>query len=163
MADRPLVEERAELAPSTKRFAIGAIGVVFVAVAALAFGGLGDNLVYYWDASQLRENQATAVGATIRLGGQVKPGTIDLDEDATILRFEVTDGKATVPVQAKGLPPAMFRESIGVIVEGTLQENGIFVSDRLLVSHDNEYRAPKEGDDTSVEDLAKTARGAAEP
>ena len=44
-----------------------------------------------------------------------------------------------------------------------LQENGIFVSDRLLVSHDNEYRAPKEGDDTSVEDLAKTARGAAEP
>ena len=57
----------------------------------------------------------------------------------------------------------MFRESIGVIVEGTLQENGIFVSDRLLVSHDNEYRAPKEGDDTSVEDLAKTARGAAEP
>ena len=161
MAERPLVEERAELAPSTKRFAIGAIGVVFVAVA--AFGGLGDNLVYYWDASQLRENQATAVGATIRLGGQVKPGTIDLDEDANILRFEVTDGKAAVPVQAKGLPPAMFRESIGVIVEGTLQENGIFVSDRLLVSHDNEYRAPKEGDDTSVEDLAKTARGATEP
>ena len=163
MAEGSPVEQRAELAPSTKRFAVGAIGVVFFAVAALAFGGLGDNLVYYWDASQLRENQATAVGATIRLGGQVKPGTIELDEDANILRFEVTDGKAAVPVQAKGLPPAMFRESIGGIVEGTLQENGTFVSDRLLVSHDNEYRAPKEGDDTSVEDLAKTARGATEP
>lgn len=155
--------ERAELAPSTKRFAIGAIAVVAVAVAVLAFGGLGENLVYYWDASQLRANEAKAVGATIRLGGQVKPGTIDLNEQDNLLRFEVTDGKASVPVEAKGLPPAMFRESIGVIVEGTMEDRGVFVSDRLLVSHDNEYRAPKEGEEAKIEDLAKTAQGEGKP
>ena len=44
----------------------------------------------------------------------------------------------------------MFREGIGVVVEGTMvqTENGaIFESDRLMVKHSNEYKAPEEGTD----------------
>ena len=42
----------------------------------------------------------------------------------------------------KSVPPQMFREGIGVVVEGTMTQAGHFESQRLMVSHDNEYRAP---------------------
>lgn len=147
----------AELPASTKRFAIGAVAVLVIATGVLAFGGLGENLVYYWDASQLQANKSKAQGATIRLGGQVEPGSIVQGE--SLLKFNVTDGKASVAVEAKGLPPAMFRESIGVVVEGSLRADGVFTSERLLVSHDNEYRAPEEGEQANVQELSKTATG----
>ena len=64
------------------------------------------------------------------------------------------DGKNTVFVHSSGAPPQMFREGIGVVVEGTMSKAGVFESRRLMVKHSNEYRAPEEG--TSVEDLYKT-------
>jgi len=48
----------------------------------------------------------------------------------------------------------MFREGIGVVVEGTMTQGGVFKSSRLMVKHSNEYKAPKEG--ASVEDLYET-------
>ena len=40
----------------------------------------------------------------------------------------------------------MFREGIGVIVEGKLQGDGTFETDKLMVKHSNEYEAPTEGE-----------------
>ena len=39
----------------------------------------------------------------------------------------------------------MFRERIGVVVEGTMTRAGHFEGHRLMVSHGNEYRAPERG------------------
>ena len=61
-----------------------------------------------------------------------------------MLEFQITDGKQTVPVRATGAPPQMFREGIGVVVEGTVTESGTFETDRLMVKHSNEYKAPDE-------------------
>ena len=52
---------------------------------------------------------------------------------------------ATVPVTTQEVPPQMFREGIGVVVEGTVDGAGQFTSKRMMVKHDNEYRAPKDG------------------
>ena len=54
----------------------------------------------------------------------------------------------------------MFREGIGVVVEGTMvksSEGGIVRSERLMVKHSNEYKAPEEGVDSK--DLYKTVEG----
>jgi cytochrome c-type biogenesis protein CcmE len=48
----------------------------------------------------------------------------------------------------------MFRPGIGVLVEGTMTKGGIFESERLMVKHSNEYKAP-EGDKEASE-LYKT-------
>ncbi len=125
-------------------------------LAYFAFGGLGENLVYYWSPSELRASGERAVGATIRLGGLVAPGSIERETDGLTLRFGVTDGKETVPVTAEAVPPAMFREGIGVVVEGTMGPDGSFRTRRLLVKHDNEYRAPGEGDMPDMEKLMKS-------
>ena len=84
-------------------------------------------------------------GLGTRLGGLVKPGSVRWAPEQSSLSFEVTDGKNTVAVQATGAPPQMFREGIGVVVEGRLQADGQFRSDRLMVKHSNEYRAPTDG------------------
>jgi cytochrome c-type biogenesis protein CcmE len=39
----------------------------------------------------------------------------------------------------------MFRDGIGVVVEGTFDQSGVFTSSRLLVKHSNEYKAPEDG------------------
>ena len=126
-------------------FVIGAVAMIGGILAFLAYGNVGENLVYYWGPTELREAGDDAVGASIRLGGLVVPGSIERSPDSLDLRFQVTDGKATVPVFASTVPPAMFRGGTGVVIEGTARKDGVFESRRLMVKHDNEYRAP--GDD----------------
>ena len=126
----------------TKYFAIGALAVTGIAFVAITVGGIGENLVYYWGPSELRQAGTKAVGATIRLGGQVAKGSIVQRPGVASLEFDVVDANASVHVQSAGVPPQMFREGIGVVVEGTLTEAGHFESRRLMVSHGNEYRAP---------------------
>jgi len=128
-------------------FTMGAIGLVSV-------GNIGENLVYYWDTSELLAQGEKAYGADIRLGGVVKEGSLKWDESKNELEFEIGDGKNYVKVFAKGAPPQMFREGIGVLVEGTMVSAGYFKSDRLMVKHSNEYKAPEEGQD--VKELYET-------
>jgi cytochrome c-type biogenesis protein CcmE len=133
---------------------VGALAVAGAALAFISFGNIGENLVYYWDPGQLIAAGDKSIGATIRLGGVVKKDTIDWDPDRSELAFTVSDGVAEVNVHCTGAPPQMFREGIGVVVEGTMTKAGIFESSRLMVKHSNEYKAPEEG--TSVEELYKT-------
>lgn len=129
---------------SPKIWAGMAVLVAGGALAFIAFGNLGENLVYYWSPTELHQAGAKAAGATIRLGGLVKPGTVK--NDGGMLSFQVVDGTDTVDVHTTEIPPAMFREGIGVVVEGTVDDAGLFTSKRLMVKHDNEYRAPTAGE-----------------
>ena len=129
--------------------ALAALIVVGGTLAFLSMGNLGDNLVYYWSPTQLVDAGDDALEATVRLGGQVEPGTVDFDVDDNSLSFVVTDGAHEVPVHCTGAPPQMFREGIGVVVEGRLQEDGVFHTDRVMVKHSNEYWAPEEGERAS--------------
>lgn len=140
----------------TRLFAIVAILLAVGGIAWLAFGNLGDNLVYYWSPTELTDAGAKGVGATVRLGGQVKVGSVQWDPDRTDLHFIVTDNAHDVPVHATSVPPAMFREGIGVVVEGKLNAGGLFESDRLMVKHDNQYQPPAAGEKPDMESLGST-------
>ncbi|MCY1079173.1 cytochrome c maturation protein CcmE [Archangium lansingense] len=117
----------------------------------VAFGNIGENLVYYWRPSEMMAQGEKAYGPTIRLGGQVQPGSIQWNEQHTTLHFRVMDseepGAANVLVRTTEVPPQMFRERIGVVVEGTYDSSHVFQGSRLMVNHSNEYRAPKTDDD----------------
>jgi cytochrome c-type biogenesis protein CcmE len=147
MSDTPSPSASAGVpARRTRLFALGALAVAGVAFGIITFGGIGKNLVYYWGPKDIRDAGEKAVGATIRLGGLVAPGSIVYAEGTSHLEFDVTDGHAQVHVKSKGVPPQMFRERIGVVVEGTMTHAGWFESQRLMVSHNNEYKAPKDGE-----------------
>lgn len=139
-------------------FLIAALAVAAVAFAVIAGSGISRNLVYYWSPTDITHAGDKAYGATIRLGGLVAPGSIRMG-NGSMLDFDVTDQHTTVHVRSDGVPPQMFREGIGVVVEGTMTRGGYFQSDRLMVSHNNEYRAPKAGETVNAKELIKTTKG----
>jgi cytochrome c-type biogenesis protein CcmE len=131
--------------------AVVALLVAGGGLALVAFGNIGENLVYYWRPSEMLAQGEKAYGPTIRLGGQVQPGSIQWNEQHTTLHFRVMDsekpGATNVLVRTTEVPPQMFRERIGVVVEGTFDKSQVFQGSRLMVNHSNEYRAPKTDDD----------------
>ncbi len=135
---------------------LAAAGVVAIALSVLAFGDVGENLVYYWSPTELQEAGPDAVGASIRLGGLVEQDSVSRSEDGLTLEFTVTDGTSQVDVRTTAVPPAMFREGIGVVLEGTLREDGQFATSRLMVKHDNEYQAPDVDDQRGMEELIES-------
>jgi cytochrome c-type biogenesis protein CcmE len=139
-------------------YAVGALCVGALAIVAVTSTGIGQNLVYYWTPTEMLEAGDRAVGASIRLGGQVVDGTVVQLDDA-LLVFDITDGTSTVTVRSHGIPPQMFRAGIGVVLEGTVHNaaEGVFDSSRLMVSHDNEYRTPEEGEAIDIKEMLKTA------
>lgn len=124
---------------------VAAITVAFTALGCLFTSDLGDDLVYYWSPTELAA-ASNAKDATVRLGGMVVAGSYEWDQDTQVVEFDVTDMKTTVHVRNQGNPPQMFREGIGVVVEGRLGADGVFHSDTVMVSHDNEYKPPHAGE-----------------
>ena len=139
--------------------ALGALTIAGSALAYIAWGDIGENLVYFWNPKELVQKGDAAVGATVRLGGVVQMETLQWDEEALDLRFKVgvqPDASAdeySVAVYARAAPPQMFREGIGVVVEGIF-DGKTFNADRVLVKHSNEYRAPEAGE--KPEEIYKT-------
>jgi cytochrome c-type biogenesis protein CcmE len=152
----------AKMKRSSRLFMLAAFLVAGVAFIVIAWGGINKNLVYYWTPTDLLANGDKAYGATIRLGGMVSPGSIKNHAGVSGVEFDVHDGAKAVHVKSSGVPPQMFRENIGVVVEGTMVKGGYFQCNRLMVSHSNEYRAPKSGhpiDKKELEKLMKSTEG----
>ncbi|WP_370327121.1 cytochrome c maturation protein CcmE [Euzebya sp.] len=121
--------------------------VAVMAVAAiglLAASGLDDSLVYYRSPSEVTTLSADA--GRLRLGGLVQIGSVA--RRGQDVHFVLTDGVSQVSVVHRGDPPGVFQEGQGALVEGSLDDTGVFRSDLLIVKHSNEYSAPDGEDDT---------------
>lgn len=123
----------------------GGIVLILGGFGYLLYGGIGENLVFFLTPSELLARGTAAYDSPVRLGGQVDPGSVDWDAEALDLRFRITDGDTTIAVHSTGAPPQMFRDGIGVVVEGRFRSNGVFESTSVMVKHSNEYRPPPEG------------------
>jgi cytochrome c-type biogenesis protein CcmE len=138
----------------TRWFMLGALAVAGCAFAVIAASGISNNLVYYWTPTDLKANGRKAYGATIRLGGMVAKDSIKKIGGSNV-EFIVHDGVNRIPVKTTTVPPQMFRENIGVVVEGTMVKGGYFQSNRLMVSHNNEYKAPEKGHPVDRKELER--------
>lgn len=134
-------------------FALVALAVAGSALGYMSFSDMGEDIVYYWSPSELLARD-DAMNHTVRLGGQVEPDSIEWDKDAQTVRFLVSDGDRTVPVFSQGNPPQMFRGNIGVVVEGALQADGVFHTEKIMVKHSNDYKAPES--DADVQKMARS-------
>lgn len=120
---------------------LGLVAVV-ASVGMLVWGGLKENIVYFLTPSELVARGPDIVDEPLRLGGQVKPGSVSWDAENLDLLFMVQDSIGEVGVRYTGAQPAMFREGIGVVIEGSMQGDGVFEASNLMVKHSNEYKAP---------------------
>ena len=116
---------------------IGAsIGVLAIA-AALVLSALRESIVFFNSPTDVVEKRL-APGTRMRVGGLVKPGTVERGANLQI-SFSVTDGKTDVPVRYQGIVPDLFREGQGVIAEGKLEPDGKLTADTVLAKHDERY------------------------
>lgn len=130
-----------------KKTVIGGAAIIVATFAWLLFGGLRENVVFFLTPQELLAKGTDGVGVPVRLGGQVKPGSVQWNAETLDLRFTVTDGAGEMAVHSTGAPPQMFRDGMGVIVEGRVGSGGVFQASGLMVKHSNEYKAPKPGEE----------------
>ncbi len=120
---------------------IGAAGAVLAVAVGLILFALNDQIVFFQSPTDIAE-KAVPHGQRIRLGGLVEEGTVVRSDDANV-SFKVTDTANSVQVTYKGILPDLFREGQGVVTEGVIGPDGVFVADNVLAKHDENY-VPKE-------------------
>jgi len=71
----------------------------------------------------------------------VGQGTVVCDLKAMLLKFNLTGLHASVPVSYKGVVPENFAEAREVVVEGRLDDAGVFQADKLMTKCESKYQA----------------------
>lgn len=131
------------MTPRRRRlFAVLAIVAGVGAAAALATIAFQDNLLYFYDPSQVAAGEAPT-GRTFRIGGMVTEGSLQRTEGTLAIRFIVTDFQHSIPVRYEGLLPDLFKEGQGVVAHGRLESSGVFVADDIVAKHDENYMPPE--------------------
>lgn len=118
---------------------IGSLGTLAVA-AGLVLSALNDNLVFFYSPTQVAE-KSPGPDRRFRLGGLVEAGSVQ--KEGQTVRFVVTDTHKTMAVVYRGMLPDLFREGQGVIAEGALGSDGVFVAREVLAKHDENYMPPE--------------------
>lgn len=118
---------------------IVSILVVGGALAYLALGNFGDNLVYFFTPSEVTAFAPDYYQKKVRVGGMVVEGTVQAYPDRLGLTFELTDGEATIPVTFEGIPPDLFKEGQGAVVEGYWTDQQQFKSNLIMAKHSEDY------------------------
>lgn len=116
--------------------------VVLIGAGLLAAWALRNQASYFYVPSEIAANPP-APDRAVRLGGMVEQGTLKTEADGVTIAFTVQDGKARVPVRFSGIVPSLFVEGSGVVAEGRMGADGVFVADNLLAKHDENY-VPRE-------------------
>ena len=114
-------------------------GLISLGVATgLVLLALGDNLVFFHGPSEV-VSEDFPPQRRFRLGGLVEEGSLQRNDDGLTVEFVVTDLVHVVPVTFTGILPDLFREGQGVVAEGRLGTDGIFVATDVLAKHDETY------------------------
>jgi cytochrome c-type biogenesis protein CcmE len=117
-------------------------GAAMIGAVLLAMWGLQDRAAYFVTPSDIVANKVPA-DKPMRLGGMVEIGSLKRDADGVTIRFIVSDQKAETPVLFRGITPDLFKEGSGVVAEGRLAPDGLFVADNILAKHDERYMPPQ--------------------
>lgn len=126
-----------------KRFALIGVALALLGgAAALVFSAFQSNLVFFFSPSQVYAKEAPTA-RNFRLGGMVEDGSVKKHDDGLTVHFAVTDLAQSVPVVYKGILPDLFREGKGVVAEGRLTSEGVFVANQVLAKHDENYMPPE--------------------
>lgn len=111
---------------------------------------LQKNINLFYSPTQVKAGEPPLDHA-FRLGGLVVAGSVKRAKQDLTVQFNLTDTANIVPVSYKGILPDLFREGQGIIAQGRLRSDGMFVADQVLAKHDENYMPPE------IDEAIKTA------
>ncbi len=119
--------------------ALGVLAAVGIAVG-LILNAFNSNLVFFYTPSQVADREAPQ-GRSFRIGGLVQSGSVV--RDGVSVRFLVTDTAKSMTVRYEGVLPDLFKEGRGVVAQGQIGPDGVFVAREVLAKHDENYMPPE--------------------
>ncbi len=124
------------------------VGLMVAAVAIAAgfiLNAFNKNIQLFFSPSQVAAGEVPD-GAEFKVGGLVAANSVKRIGDGLTVEFALTDNGETIPVQYTGILPDLFREGQGTISVGKLNDEGVFVANKVLAKHDENYMPPEVAD-----------------
>lgn len=130
--------------PRHKRIALIVGGLAAIGIAsALVLNALDSNIALYVTPTEVAAGKAPK-GKAFRIGGMVREGT--LKRDNLTVHFVITDTAKDIPVAYTGILPDLFKEGKGAVIQGRLDDAGLFTATEVLAKHDENYMPPEAQD-----------------
>jgi len=107
-----------------------------------ALKSFNENLMYFFSTTEVAEGKAPK-DAKFRLGGMVVDGSVERPNKDVMVRFGLTDYSKQVTVEYSGILPDLFREGQGIVANGRLNSEGVFIAEEVLAKHDENYMPPE--------------------
>ncbi len=122
-----------------KRGILASVAIVLGGLGYLVFGNFGENLVYFVTPSEVVAFTPDHYDKKVRVGGMVVKGSLRAIPNTLRMMFELTDGADTIPVAFEGIPPDLFKEGQGAVVEGHWGADHLFQSRMIMAKHSEDY------------------------
>ncbi|GAB4391751.1 MAG: cytochrome c maturation protein CcmE [Gammaproteobacteria bacterium] len=122
-------------------FIICLLFAIVIAVA-LVLVALRQNINLFYTPSQIVEGEAP-INRIFRVGGLVKTGSVQRNQHDLHVIFVLTDTANEITVNYNGILPDLFREGQGIVAQGRLAENKVFIAQEVLAKHDENYMPPE--------------------
>ena len=122
------------------KFAIGS-AIIVVTLLSLAYVGFTQSKTYYHTLSELAVLNGGALHERMRIGGNVKTGSVERLPGR--VDFVLEEQSRTLPVSYAGRDPLpdTFKDGAQALVEGHLMPDGRFVADQVQAKCASKYEA----------------------
>ena len=118
-----------------------AVVVIGGALGYLALNAVKSSYAYYISVDKFAERRQEAKTSVFRVAGIVEKGSVVRELEKTQLRFNLAGKEVSVPVSYQGVMPDNFTEDREVVVEGRLDNEGVFQAQKLMTKCESKYKA----------------------
>ena len=140
-------------------WAYAVLAFVVLGVGYVAYEGLTSASLYFYNADEALEQREELGDRRIRVQGVVHNVAVSRDDDR--VTFDIVFNDDAIEVAHEGSPPELFEEGTPVVLEGRFARGDVlFLSDEILVKHDEQYEAENED---RIEDAEDGRSGDTEP
>ena len=139
-----------------------AVGLVVAGLAiatALTLRMFSENMMFFVEITDVKAGNYPE-DRNFRIGGLIEEGTMYREEGSLDVSFSVTDLTCNLDVTYTGVLPDMVVEGKGIVAHGRM-DGGIFVADKVLAKHDENYVSPEIAE-TMAQHAEAVAEGVAE-
>ena len=146
LAPLPEAQPADEGIVSSHRIKLLIAAVVLVgALGYFVFQTFSSATVYYYTVGEMNEIGPSPEGKTVRVSGKLDPDSFHRAAGSTLSEFRLTDGAQTLPAAHEGvIPDLFFNEHSEIILEGSYDPNGVFMSENIIVKCPSKYVAAEE-------------------
>ncbi len=123
------------------------VSLIVVVIATLVVTNLGEAATFYMTVDEFDEKSVSASAKPVQISGEIVGDSIEWDPENTLLTFDLRGAQQTdktVSIRYEGVKPDTLNDGWEAIVEGNLNDDGVFVATELLVKCPSKYEAMEE-------------------